>query len=114
MVAGYERALGSIPPETLGPALLNTLRNVKFWPTPGNITDALGELAREKSTLRSLPTGCASDDGKTWKLLKGCAECDGSTWRRVTLVHNLTGIPYEAVTPCACQGNEDHTGSLPF
>ena len=87
MVAGYERALGSIPPKTLGPALLNTLRNEKFWPTPGCITEALGDLASERATLRSLPSGCVSDEGKTWKLLKGCAECDGSTWRRVTLVH---------------------------
>ena len=76
MIAGYERAFGDVPPETLGPALLSTLRSVQFWPSPGDITQALCDLASERATLRSLPSGCVSDEGTTWKLLKGCAECD--------------------------------------
>ena len=44
MVKTYERALGDIPPDTLGPALLETLRSVEFWPTPGHIRRKLNDL----------------------------------------------------------------------
>ena len=38
MIAGYERALGDVPPETLGPALLSTLRNVTVLAYPRQIS----------------------------------------------------------------------------
>ena len=44
MVKTYERALGDVFPKTLGPALLETLRSVEYWPTPGHIRRKLNDL----------------------------------------------------------------------
>ena len=87
IVKTYEHALGDVPPKTLGPALLETLRFVTFWPTPGHIREKLEDLENQKPP-RSSP--------------KGCEDCRYTTWKFVTLTHPVTGKTSEAVTTCAC------------
>ena len=49
MVATYQRTLGDVPPEALGPALLETLSSVTHWPTPGDIRRKLNDLESVKA-----------------------------------------------------------------
>ena len=96
MLKTYERALDDVPIADLKVALLDTLRSVAYWPTPGHIRGKLDDL-RSKREYYEEPKA---------KPPHGCPDCDGTTWVPVTLKHPRTGQPYEAVTSCACTSRE--------
>ena len=96
MLNSYVRALDDVPIADLKEALLNTLRSVAYWPTPGHIRDKLDEL-RSKREYYQEPKA---------KPPHGCPDCGGTTWVSVTLKHPRTGQPYEAVTSCVCTPRE--------
>ena len=88
MLNTYVRALEDVPVADLKVALLDTLRSVEYFPTPGHIRAKL-DNPREYGRDVDKPA-------------LGCPDCDGTTWRPVTLKHPRTGKPYQAVTSCDC------------
>ena len=93
MLKTYERALEDVPIADLKVALLDTLRSVAYWPTPGHIR---GKLDNPRAYCEEPEDKPAND----------CPDCNGTTWVPVTLKHPRTGRLYEAVTPCACTSRE--------
>ena len=92
MLNTYVRALEDVPIADLKVALLDTLRSVEYWPTPGHIRAKL-DNPRKYEEPEDKPS-------------RGCPDCDGTTWVPATLKHPETGRPYEAVTSCACTSRE--------
>ena len=95
MLDSYVHALKDVPIADLKVALLDTLRSVEYWPTPGHIRAKLDN-----------PREYGRDEDKP---ARGCPDCDGTCWVPVTLKHPRTGRPYEAVTSCSCTSREPPT-----
>ena len=48
MIAAYESALSDVPVDEMRAALVETLRHVEYWPTPGHIRKQLERHRNEE------------------------------------------------------------------